>query len=307
MTICIIRKSRKKLMQKSKWIIWLIGCCFVISCGKQIPTDVIQPGHMEDILYDYHLSVSMANNLKSDEYYKRKAYQDYVFQKHGITEAEFDSSMVWYTRHTDELSTIYSNLNKRFKQEKEHIDMFLSAREADGYISLPGDTVDIWPYRRLYWLKDNIMNNQFTFEIEPDSNFHIKDVFLWKANYTFLAKGKATMALNVLYTNDSVIGQNKQIVQSGMNSIYLHTDSTYQIKKINGFIFVSGDSVYSPNVIVNELSLTKYHTLSDSINVMKDSLNIIPQSKTKKLDPSEKIKKLDTIAPIKLQRKLPTD
>lgn len=294
-------------------MIWLLGCCLFASCGKQIPGDIIQPDQMEDILYDYHIASSMSNNLNTDEFYKKKAYQNYIFQKHDITEAEFDSSMVWYTRHTSELANIYSNLNDRFKKEKQHIDMFLSAREGDGYASIPGDTVDIWPYRRFYWLSSNPLNNQFVFEIVPDSNYHVQDAFLWKANYTFLTKGKVSMSLNVLYNNDSVVGQSKVIEHSGMDSIYLYSDSAYQIKQINGFIYLLKDSVQNPDVIINELSLIKYHLKVDSINAINDSLEVLEIASNEnkqtaiKIQPTKKMKANDSLAPIKLQRKLPTD
>ena len=300
-------------MRRNNWMLWLLGCCLLASCGNHIPGDIIQPDQMEDILYDYHIASSMSNNLNTGEYYKKKAYQNYIFQKHDITEAEFDSSMVWYTRHTSELATIYSNLNDRFKKEKQHIDMFLSAREEDGYTSIPGDTVDVWPYRRFYWLSDNPLNNQFVFEITPDSNYHIQDAFLWKANYSFLTKGKVTMALNVLYSNDSVVGQSKLIERSGMDSIYLYTDSAYQIKKINGFIYVPKDSVQKSDVIINELSLIKYHLKVDSISAINDSLKVLDNTPNDSkqaivnIQPSEKIKVNEKPAPIKLQRKLPTD
>lgn len=295
-----------KRMWKNNCFIGLLLSCLIVSCGKQIPNDIIQPNQMEEILYDYHLSVSMTNNLKSDEYYKRKAYQEYIFKKHSVTEAEFDSSMVWYTRHTSELATIYSNLSERFKKEKQRIEMFLNARGEEEYVSLPGDTVDTWPYRKLYWLTDNPFNNLFAFEIEPDSNFHPKDAFLWKANYTFLSAGKVVMALNVQYDNDSVIGQSKQISHSGMDSIYLYTDSAYQIKKINGFFYLSGDSIQNPNVLINEVSLTKYHAIKDSIaGELQDSINVSLQKDSESVQPQIKNKRINK--PIKLQRSLPNE
>lgn len=292
-------------MRKSKWIAGCLAAFFLAGCGMQVPGDVIQPDQMEEVLYDYHLSMSMSNGLRSDESYKKKAYQDYVFRKHGITEAEFDSSMVWYTRHTSELSAIYEKLDNRFKKDKQRISMSLNAMAETDFVSLPGDTVDAWPYRKMYWLTSRPLNNQFVFEITPDSNYHPKDAFLWKANYTFLADGQATMALNVLFENDSVIGQSRQIVRSGADSIYLHTDSAWQIKKINGFIYVAGDSdsVHTPNVIINDLSMTKFHALTDSINgEMKDSLDTAPQKETEVVKPTENIKRLDKPAPVKLKK-----
>ena len=37
--------------------------------------------------------------------------------------------MVWYTRESKELMTIYENLNKRFKREHEHTERLLESRE----------------------------------------------------------------------------------------------------------------------------------------------------------------------------------
>ncbi|MBQ8521026.1 MAG: hypothetical protein IJ456_06575 [Bacteroides sp.] len=194
-------------------------------------------------------------------------------------------------------------MDNRFKKDKQRISMSLNAMAETDFVSLPGDTVDAWPYRKMYWLTSRPLNNQFVFEITPDSNYHPKDAFLWKANYTFLANGQATMALNVLFENDSVIGQSRQIVRSGADSIYLHTDSAWQIKKINGFIYVAGDSVHTPNVIINDLSMTKFHALTDSINgEMKDSLDAAPQKETEVVKPTENIKRLDKPAPVKLKK-----
>ena len=39
------------------WV-WLLGAAFMVGCGKQVPEDIIQPDRMENILYDYHLSIS---------------------------------------------------------------------------------------------------------------------------------------------------------------------------------------------------------------------------------------------------------
>lgn len=258
-------------MRKNIGVIGLIiGCGLMISCGKHIPGDIILPDKMEDILYDYHMSISMSDNLPYEENYKKKSYQNYVFLKHGITEAEFDSSMVWYTRNTKELADIYTNLSKRFNEQRNYIENFLEARKENDFVSMPGDTVDVWPYKSLYWLTDNPFNNQFVFKINPDSNFLVKDAFLWKANYTFIAKGNVTMALNILYDNDSVVGLSKQITQSGTDSIYLYPDSASAIRSLNGFIHISSDSIYHTSVIVNDISLMKYHSITDSVSNIKE-------------------------------------
>lgn len=53
------------------WV-WLLGAAFMVGCGKQVPENIIQPDRMENILYDYHLSISMGNNLSYSDNYQRK-------------------------------------------------------------------------------------------------------------------------------------------------------------------------------------------------------------------------------------------
>lgn len=53
------------------WV-WLLGAAFMVGCGKQVPEDIIQPDRMENILYDYHLSISMGNNLSYSDNYQRR-------------------------------------------------------------------------------------------------------------------------------------------------------------------------------------------------------------------------------------------
>lgn len=146
----------------------LLSAAFMAGCGKEVPGNIIQPDRMENILYDYHLSIAMSNNLNYSENYKREVYKNSVFDKHRITEAEFDSSMVWYTRHTEELAAIYKNLGERFRKEKKHVQNLLAIRENKPAISMPGDTVDVWYDRKLYWLTDVPLADKITFEIPTE-------------------------------------------------------------------------------------------------------------------------------------------
>ena len=150
---------------KFRWT--LIACLALLtSCGKEIPDEIIQPSKMERVLYDYHLTLGMSENSKNTE---KEARKNYIFQKHGITSAEFDSSMVWYTRESKELMSIYENLNKRFKREYEHVERLLESREEANTRSFAsGDTVDIWMKEDILWFTKAPLNNRLTFEIKAD-------------------------------------------------------------------------------------------------------------------------------------------
>ncbi len=280
----------------------LLGAAMLTGCGKEIPRDIIQPAQMEDILYDYHLSVSMGINLAYNDNYRKEAYKNYVFDKHRVTSAEFDSSMVWYTRHTQELADIYKRVGERYQKEKKKVQSLLAMREHKPDISQPGDTVDLWYDHKLYWLTDAPLSNRLVFEIPVDSNFRKKDAFRWTAEYIFLSERKqqAVMGFNVLFDNDSVIGKVVDVTASGVQTLYIRPDSAYAIKSINGFIYYTDrDSLEtaSPGVLVNHLSLMRYHAQVDSSAV--DSLVMKPEMPVRKeprnqMRPVELIEKTET-------------
>ena len=258
---------------------WTIIACLALltSCGKEIPDEIIQPSKMERVLYDYHLTLGMSENSKNTE---KEARKNYIFQKHGITSAEFDSSMVWYTRESKELMSIYENLNKRFKREYEHVERLLESREEANTRSFAsGDTVDIWMKEDILWFTKAPLNNRLTFEIKADSTFHPRDAFNWNMNYYFMAEGEAIMGLNVIYENDSVIGMTKSITESGPQSIYLHTDSAYNIKALNGFIYVPENQTKQPNILLHKIDLTRYHMPEPTDSLSTDSVSATQEIK----------------------------
>ena len=43
---------------KLHWI-FIIALAILTSCGKQIPSNVLSPKEMEEVLYDYHLAMGL--------------------------------------------------------------------------------------------------------------------------------------------------------------------------------------------------------------------------------------------------------
>ena len=275
---------------KFRWT--LIACLALLSsCGKEIPDEIIQPSKMEKVLYDYHLTMGMSDNSKNTE---KEARKKYIFQKHGITAADFDSSMVWYTRESQELMGIYENLNKRFKREYEHVERLLESREEINTRSFAsGDTVNIWMKEDILWFTKAPLNNKLTFEIKADTTFHQRDAFDWNMDWYFMAEGEAIMGLNVIYDNDSVIGMTKSITESGPQSIYLHTDSAYNIKSLNGFIYVPQNQAKQPNILLHKINLTRYHMPEPKDSLSTDSVSATQEirKETPKKQPSTRKEK----------------
>lgn len=233
------------------------------ACGQDTPDDILSSNRMEDVLYDYHLAMGLPGN-DFNRSYEKEAFRNFVFGKHGITEADFDSSMVWYTRHSEQLAAIYENLSQRFGKEHERMDMLVEGQKEDTRF-VSGDTVDIWKKKRLYRLAETPLTNQLIVQVKPDTTFHPKDAFLWEMDCRFLSPGKAVMGLNVVYDNDSVVGQTQTITRSGHYALRLHSDSAYTIKNLNGFIQMMNDSTsQKSHLLIHGISLIRYHAKNDS-------------------------------------------
>jgi hypothetical protein len=64
------------------------------------------------------------------------------------------------------------------------------------------------------------------------------------------------------------MGKTLTLNQTGRQTITLQPDSAYNLKSIHGFIYVYGDSIQKPNVLVHNIELMRYHAQSDSTQVV---------------------------------------
>ena len=248
---------------RSWYISWFLGIALsgsLAGCGKNIPDDIIQPGAMEDLLYDYHLATTLSADLPYTDNYKKEAYIAYVFKKHQTTEAEFDSSMVWYSRHGDQLTAIYDNLKKRFERDEKQMRKFSDRRSGQTSLTLYRDTVDI---SSLYWLSFSDLTNKVAFELKADTSFRPKDAMILEAYFTFLPQSdlgkKAVMGLNFTFDNDSTQGVTQVVSSSGRQRLELKADSAYKFKSVNGFIYYDGGGKAEGSVVVSDIRLTRRH------------------------------------------------
>lgn len=254
--------KRNKRFGKSMRILWAFAAAVSFwGCGNKIPADIIQPVEMENLLYDYHIANTLGADLPYSEGYKKNAYFAYVFEKHHVTEAEFDSSMVWYSRHSGELSAIYDNLKKRFETDSERMKQLASRHNGEISVSMSGDTVDIWQDRSFYWLTSSPYTNKVQFELKADTSFKPKDMLAFEADMSFLPpqEGKAVMGIKVTFENDSVQGMTRMVDASGRQRLLLSPDSAFEYKNISGFVYYMGEAEKKGNLLLNDIRLIRTH------------------------------------------------
>lgn len=230
------------------------------SCGKQIPKDIIQPDQMEAILYDNQLAKVMNDNISYGEKYKRELLRRSIYQKHGVTQAQFDSSLVWYTRHADELAEIYANLKLRFKKEEDHIKAVNAARDKSKQVSPSGDTVNVWTTPLSIILGPDPIHRYYTFILPTDSNYLDGDRYQLSAHCRFIpsSRPRITAAMSIKYANDSVIGASTTPSSDGNIKITLEPDSLWEQQQIGGMIYFTPDTL-SQRAIISNIQLIRMH------------------------------------------------
>ncbi len=249
------------------FICFFWGALVLFGCQTKKPKNIIPESTMEDLLYDYHIAKALGDGLPYNENYKRTLYVEDVFRKYGTTEADFDSSMVWYTRNTQVLSTIYEKINTRFKKEVDDVKRLIAIRDNKPIMSESGDSIDVWFLEKMYRITGRPLNNRISFNLPSDTNFYNRDTLLWQINYNFLGQEQeidsaraAIMAMHIIYDNDSIISTIKKILRSGMDTIRLQSDTLGRIKEIKGFVYYNSSDDFVKPLWIDSISLMRYHS-----------------------------------------------
>ena len=94
----------------------LLVCVAMISCR---PRGVLSNREMRDVLYDLHRAdgaIQVAGyNYSHDQ--EVAGYYKNVLDKHGITQAQFDSSLVWFTDNPQIFNKIYPKVLERLEAD----------------------------------------------------------------------------------------------------------------------------------------------------------------------------------------------
>ena len=301
------------LRKPSYMLIVAVICMACIGCKPGVPKDVIQPDEMEDILYDYYLSREMAQKPSGGDNspYLRTLYYKAVLKKHGVTEAEFDSSLVYYYGHADDFAKIYSRVSDRMQEYGKSLGVNTNGMGGTlTQYSATGDTANIWRGATSVMLLPVAPYNRFDFEIKADTSFHKGDSFMltFMTNYLYQQGTKdATAYVDVKYSNDSIASFSTQISVSGQSQLRVMENRNHDIKNIRGFIYLNRGNDESETVklmFIDNIQFVRFHK-----NESKDTQDSRPPSAAPRRDDlrpvgsgAQPLRTGDTLAPIRQGR-----
>lgn len=232
----------KKLMICLVAVMALLFC--VSSCKPSLPSGVLSKGKMTDILYDYHLALAMAHMDDNGDKGQSLAYREAVLRKHDVTSAEFDSSMVYYMRHTELLEDVYKDLTDRYNNEITA--MGGSAKEGGEFanLSATGDTANVWNLATSMVFMPVQPFNSTSFDIKVDSTFHKGDRLMLDFDAQFIYQDgmrNGVAMLAVQFGNDSIAQRTIMIQSTQHYSVELSDDESLGIKSVKGYFMLMND------------------------------------------------------------------
>lgn len=232
----------KKLMICLVAVMALLFC--VSSCKPSLPSGVLSKGKMTDILYDYHLALAMAHMDDNGDKGQSLAYREAVLRKHDVTSAEFDSSMVYYMRHTELLEDVYKDLTDRYNNEITAMGGSASAGGEFANLSATGDTANVWNLATSMVFMPVQPFNSTSFDIKVDSTFHKGDRLMLDFDAQFIYQDgmrNGVAMLAVQFGNDSIAQRTIMIQSTQHYSVELSDADSLGIKSVKGYFMLMND------------------------------------------------------------------
>lgn len=199
-----------------------IGLLLLCSACEQAPSHIIAPEQMETLLVDIHKAEAIADNIA--QYATNEAKEQLrqsVFDRHDVTQAQFDTSLIWYSEHMTKYSQIYEKVTARLKEEDDAVKTLLVERKSSP-LTRPGDSIDVWNKDPYFMFEPRLYRHVLLFNVLADDNFREDDHFLLTVNFAQLPKGtadKARLTLVIRHRNDSVYTITKEVLHDGITTL----------------------------------------------------------------------------------------
>lgn len=217
-------------------LVIIIGIALLVCACVRRPKDVLSNKEMASLVADLklaeaYLQTRSAVSKKDD----RETVVEYIIARHGLTRAQFDTTMAWYARNTDAYYEMCDLAEKELLIKKKKL-------AGGGSLNVEIESSDLWPYQRQSYLTKLSGSDVMEFSI-PASEIAKGD----RLNFKFRINNPVT--LDALFGIEYEDGENsyisRSINQSKRLDLTLQTDTGKTVKRIFGNFRVS-DSGYLP-------------------------------------------------------------
>ncbi|MGL4992639.1 MAG: DUF4296 domain-containing protein [Bacteroidales bacterium] len=250
----------------------LIGMFYLSSCRGD--KNIISKSRMENILYDLYLSDAYVNQFeRGSSSQTKELYLESVLAHHKVTQAQYDSSLVYYGKHIDMYKEIYVSLVKRMDRDNKQLEkeMFI---EMEIEKSPKGDSVNLIK-ENVYFAFSTLYSPNRLLTLQADDNYNKGERIVVNCDLIALDDSLANIApligATVTYTDYSTFTFiNDSLALS--SELQFTTDLEKEIKSIE--IFVSDGGVYvnrAKPLFGRISSIVRIHLTEDQKKAIKES------------------------------------
>ncbi|WP_080904817.1 DUF4296 domain-containing protein [Parabacteroides sp. Marseille-P3160] len=228
------------------------------SCGRT-PDGILSQKKMKEVTLDIKLAEAMieADYNAYTDYSRREALYRSVFEKHKITEAVYDSSLIWYGENLEVYMEIYNQLGNELDGKIKEMGDIKPEKEMP--VS-PNDSIDIWPLRRLYTFTPD-HPRLIAFDMKPEIPYTAGSVFVLGVNIWGMTPqtGPAPELRLTVEQSDTTMTVLKNLDRDGYFETEVQTLPSQQVRRVFGYIRMMSNRTEDLKIYIDSLSLFKYH------------------------------------------------
>ncbi len=242
-------------MRRGTLISALVIALLTLAGCQGVPSHVIQPEEMARLMADLRVanSVVSLNAARYRDDSARYALRQAVFDRHGVTVADFDTSLVWYGHNIGKYQEVTERSIELLEERQRDIAARTSALSA---MSLSGDSVDVWPLPASVAVTRRSPSGFLTFSFPADTNFRPGDTYTWRVKF-LVPPREVRWSMAAEYVDGSVETAPSTITVSepGRRELTFMTDSTRDARYVTGWLEVVPDG--NKPVLLDSISLMR--------------------------------------------------
>lgn len=237
----------KKLLTVISGVVLLSAA---IACSSQ-PDGVVPEGKMVDLMTDVYRAEALAD-INYSQFHTdtaRTLLKQAVFDRYGITQEEFDSTMMWYGIHLDKYLEINEKVTERLERMAE------AAQSSPYYMSaIQGDSVDTWTEGSHYVITRRSPSDFLQFRLENDENWEKGDSYTWQfKNSNRLSEIIWGMCID--YDDGSTDFRTAAVTDDGWNRLTVVLDTLRNPQSVYGYMQVK--PIEGEMIFIDSLSLVR--------------------------------------------------
>lgn len=234
------------------YILPLAALALLAACSKT-PRGVLPPEKMASLLADVYRGESVIEYNR--ELYRtdslKKVVKQSVYAAHGVDQAMFDSSMVWYGHNVEEYVKVCD-------RAVELLEADLAAVPDDprglNQMLVFGDSAQVWPLSPYYHISAATPARYIVFNLTPDDNWEPGDEYTLEFK-SYNTRTPVRSALAAEYADGGVTFINHSLDNDGREHMILRLDTARQATSVYGYIKL--DPQASEHIYLDSLSLIR--------------------------------------------------